>query len=42
MSSIIDDVAYEVTGIASKDSKWEFCSLQIPKKEKGVKWNCPT
>ncbi len=42
MGSIIDDLTYLITGISSKNKKWEFCTLEDTKKGKGVRWNCPT
>jgi hypothetical protein len=42
MSSIIDDLTFDITGISSKNKHWDFCKLQDTKKGKGVKWNCPT
>lgn len=41
MAKVIDEAAELITGLKSKDNKWEWCVLQNSSAPGGVKWSCP-
>ena len=42
MAIVVDEAAELITGLKSKDHKWEWCVLQNSSAPGGVKWSCPT